>query len=61
MTYPPDNADVTARLRLELERLATCTREECAITLIAIALDATRPAQWGEVLEAAIERAIGFR
>jgi hypothetical protein len=61
VSYPPDNADVVARLRLELARLATCSREECAITLIAIALDATRPAQWGAVLETAIERAIGYR
>jgi hypothetical protein len=61
VTYPPDNADITARIRLELEELARVDRLECAIRLIAIALDATRPADWGPVLEAGIERAIGFR
>lgn len=61
MKYPPDNADITARLRLELEELARVDRLECAIRLIALALDSTRPADWGPVLETAIERAIGFR
>lgn len=61
MNYPPDNADVTARIRLELEELARVDRLECAIRLIALALDCIRPAEWGPVLEQAIERAIGFR
>jgi hypothetical protein len=61
VTYPPDNADVTARLRLELEELARVDRRECAIRLIVLALDAMRPADWGPVLEEGIERAIGLR
>jgi hypothetical protein len=61
VNYPPDNADITARIRLELEELARVDREELAIRLVALALDAIRPADWGPVLERAIERAIGFR
>lgn len=61
MNYPPDNADITARIRLELEELARVERRELAIRLVALALDAITPAEWGPVLEEGIERAIGYR